>query len=284
MIARAGLLNRALLRGHLMAMRTIRLNTAGALALPLLALGCDDTPHRSVPWANQRTQIVDANREAIEVQPIDGDKDCVDYKGECLRPQTKCGNEGADIIVDRDGRLLDFVCYPGEATLTVDQVEAQRGAIAQNQNNTVILIDELDDGVDVQGDVSIDANNVVIYGESAATAVIAGNLTVDGNNALVRGVRIQGDASLIKNNVVMALCVIEGDLVINANNVEVIACDVLGNVTVTGNNVKLLGNRIGGELSVSGSGAACVDNYAVSDANGDRVVDDVELGAPLACD
>lgn len=267
-----------------MAMRSIRIETAAALALPLLAVGCDDTPQQSVPWANQRTQIVDANRDAIAVEAVDDDKDCIDYKGECLRPQTKCGSQGADIVVDRDGRLLDFVCYPGEATLTVDQVEAQRGAIAQNQNNTVILLDDLDDGVDVEGDVSVDANNVVIYGESPATAVISGNLTVDGNNALVRGVRIQGDASLIKNGVVLALCVIEGDLVISANNVEVIACDVLGNVTVTGNNVKLLGNRIGGVLSVSANGAACVDNFAVADANGDRVVDDGELGAPLACD
>jgi hypothetical protein len=265
-----------------MAMRSKRTSYAGALALQLLAFGCgkEEGDVGPLPWSGQRTQIVDADRKAVEVEP---DKQCVDYRGECFKPEDMCLKNGADIIVDTDGRLLDYVCYPGDATLSVDEVEARKGDIAQNQNNTVILLNDVDDGVDIEGNVSVDANNVVIYGENANNAVISGNLTVDGNNALVRGVRIQGDVTLLKNDVVLALCIIEGDLIVPANNAEIFACDVLGEIRISGNNTKLYGNRIAGPLSASGKNTDCRDNFSFADANNNQVVDVGELGAPRAC-
>lgn len=257
----------------------------GVLALPLLACACggDEAGSSAVPWSEQRTRIIDADGEAIEVVPVSGTA-CVDHQGECLKPQEKCGGGGVDIIVDEAGSLVDFVCYPEEATLTVEEIEARQGNVVQNQNGAVIVLDGADDGVDIDGDLSIDANNVVIYGEQADAAVVSGTLTIDGNNALVRGIRVQGDVHVPKNDLVMALCVIEGDLVITGNNATLVACDVFGDVTVTGNNVRLSGNRIAGTLSVSGTGAVCTANRAVVDANDDRVVGSDELGAALACE
>lgn len=267
-----------------MAMRFQATSSAAALALSLFELGCGGPKAHTVPWAQKRTQVIDSDRKVVEVAPLDPSKNCVEYQGECLAPKDEACEHGADVVVDREGKVLDFICYPGEETLSVDEVEQQQGDIAQNQNNSVVLLDELDDGADIEGDVSIDANNVVIYGESPDTSVIAGNVTIDGNNAIVRGVRIGGDLSIVKNDALVALCVIEGNLEISANNAEILGCDVLGDVRVTGNGVKLYGNRIAGTLSVTGNGADCQDNAAVLDKDGDQVVDADELGAPLACD
>jgi hypothetical protein len=267
-----------------MTMRFETTSRAVALALPLFVLGCDGPKAHTVPWAHKRTQIIDGDRKAVEVAPLDTSKNCVAYQGQCFAPKhgEACGH-GADVFIDRDGKVLDFICYPGEETLSVDEIEQQQGDIAQSQNNSVVLLDELDDGADIEGDVTIDANKVVIYGESPATAVIAGNVTIDGNNAIIRGVHIGGNLAIIKNDALVALCVIEGDLEISANNAEILGCDVLGNVRVTGNNVKLYGNRIAGTLSVTGNGSDCQDNAAVTDTDGDGVVDPEDLGAPLTC-
>ena len=256
---------------------------SGVLVLVLGPLGCgDDGGGGRTPWSDQRTQVIAASRAVVEVDPASGD-DCVDYaaaQDECLKPQTKCGKNGADIVLDTDGRLLDYVCYPGEATLSVEQVAAQSGDIAQRQNDSVILLDDLDDGVDIDGDLSIDANKVVVYGENPANATISGSVTVDGNNALLRGVRVGGDVTVLKNNVTLALCIIAGDLVVQGNNAQVFGCDVLGSITVTGKNAKVYGNRVGGTLSGS---ADCRSNLSVNDADADGIVDTGETGAPIAC-
>lgn len=252
-----------------------------ALALTLFSLGCGvESGATGVPWSPERTLVLDADRSTTTI--AGQSDDCLEYKSECLKPKDVCGELAADVVLDAQGKVLDYLCYPAEATLTVEELSEKQGDIAQNENNSVLVLDDADDGVDVEGDLSVDANNVVIYGSSPNTSVISGSLTLDGNNALVRGVRIQGDVTVLKNDVVLAFCVIEGNLVIEGNNAELLACDVLGSVTVLGNNAKLYGDRIAGPLTISGK-AECKDSVSFVDTDADRVVDATELGAALTC-
>jgi hypothetical protein len=250
----------------------------------MFSLGCGDelTPSSKVPWSDQTTRVLDADRNVVTLSGSTSEGACLDYQGQCLKSQDKCGELAADVVLDASGKVLDYLCYPAESTLTVEQLETKQGDIAQNENNSVIVLDELDDGVDIEGDVSVDANNVVIYGSSPDTSVISGSLTLDGNNALVRGVRLQGDVTILKNDAVLAFCVIEGNLVIEGNNAQVLACDVLGSVTIRGNNAKLHGDRIAGALT-AGKNAECRDNVAFTDVDADHSVDAAELGSPLGC-
>lgn len=249
-----------------------------------LALGCssESDADPKVPWAEQRTMVIDASRTPVEVAPASGDA-CITYEDACLKPSERCGKQGADIVLDGEGRLLDYVCYPGEANLSVEEIQSRQGNIAQNQNNAVIVLDALDDGADIEGDLSIDANNVVLYGEDPAAAVISGAVVLDGNNILVRGVRIRGDLTIRANNVTVALAVVEGNVLVQGNNAQVLATDVLGTLTVTGNNAKLYGNHVGGAASFTGKGAECRDNAKAADANADGVLDLTELTGSLSC-
>ncbi|HEX5658052.1 MAG TPA: hypothetical protein VFX59_12695 [Polyangiales bacterium] len=249
-------------------------------ALGLLAAfaACDDDhAEGGVPWGG-RTQVVAPSGSSTgwEASPA-----CVLEAGTCEEERAACAG-GVDIVVDREGKRLDSLCYPDAPTWTVEDLAAHDGNIEQRENNTVLVLDDADDGADVTGDVTIDANNVVLYGESAARAVLDGSLTVDGNHTLVRGIRITGDVSVLANNVTLAFCVIEGALTVRGNNVRLLGCDVLGSVTIPGNNARLYGNGVAGVLDV-GKSAACVDNHRVVDGDADGVITTDERGAALDC-
>jgi hypothetical protein len=246
------------------------------IALSLLGVAaCAESHDARVPW-DGRTQVV-----APGATTSWADQACGLETGVCEQARAEC-KAGVDIVVDRDGKLLDSLCYPDAQTWSVEDLAAHQGNIEQRENNTVLVLDQLDDGADITGDVSIDANNVVLYGESAEHAVLDGSLTLDGNNALVRGVHITGDVTVLKNNITLAFCVIEGDLNVSGNNVRLLGCDVLGSVNIDGNNARLYGNGVAGALS-GGKNAACVDNHRLVDADADGVITTAERGAALGC-
>jgi hypothetical protein len=250
-----------------------------------LLLGCGDGGARShiVPWGgDDATNVVHADGSVTTYQKPEGD-DCIDLDGViCAEPQQECA-DAAELVLGTDGKVIETVCYPTEATLSVEQVEQKSGDIAQNENNAVIALDGTDDGVDLNGDLSVDANNVVVYGEGPDVSVIDGDVAVDGNNIIVRGVTIQGDVEIVANDAVFLHCAIQGNLVITGNNAVVAACDVLGDVEVRGNNAKLAGNHIAGTLTNGGKNTQCVENLSAHDADGDGVLESAELGAALAC-
>ncbi len=254
----------------------------------LLALGCGDGGARShtVPWGDNRTEVIATDRTVSSFAPISGD-DCLPYEGAeqdaCIRPQEVCGKEAADVVLDERGEVIDVICYPSEETVTVDQIEAESGNIAQNDNNAVLVLDGVDDGVDLEGDLSVDANNVVVYGAGPDVSVISGEVTVDGNNTLIRGVRIQGDVNVVKNDAVFLFCVIEGNLTISANNTRVLGCDVYGDVIITGNNTELSADRFAGDVSSDGKNLSCDSNRSFEDKDGDLHITEDELGDSLQC-
>ena len=264
----------------------MKLRNSAVFALLLSAAqGCGGgTEAHTVPWDPTETRVIDDGR-AREVRTPTGDL-CLNVEtgvDECIKPQDECGDKPADVILAADGKVLEIICYPGEETLSVDKLDAQDGKVAQNQNNSVIALDDADDGADIQGDVAVDANNVVIYGEDPATSVIAGDVDVDGNNIIVRGVHIQGDVSIVANNAFFYYCVIDGDVTIEGNNTVLVGCDVFGSVTIKGNNTHVAGNHIVGGLNDDGKNTRCEENVKASDANGDGVLDMSELGSPLSC-
>jgi len=250
----------------------------------LAGVGCGDGGARShtLPWEEGGTQVLEADGSVRNV-PTPAGSACLDIAGECVQPQLTCEGRGAELVLGSSGELVQTVCYPAGDTLTVEEIGARGGDVDQTENNAVILLDNLDDGVDIAGDLSLDANNVVVYGENPANAVISGGLSVDGNNAIVRGVRIQGDVEILKNNAVLLHCVIEGNLTIHGNNTVLAGCDVFGSITVYGNNTKLVGNRIAGPLVNPGKNTECDSNVAAVDANEDRVLAATEVGAALSC-
>ncbi|MET0282937.1 MAG: hypothetical protein ABW352_00645 [Polyangiales bacterium] len=251
--------------------------TKSLLALVTLttALGCDDGHAGGVPWEG-RTQVVQQRDSSSDAEV----SRCIEFEGgSCEEARAECASGAVDIALDRNGKLLDVLCYPAAPTWSVEDLAAHEGNIAQRENNTAIVLDGGDQGVDIRGDVSVDANNVVLYGEDPSVAILDGSLTLDGNNALVRGVRITGDVSVLKNDVTLAFCVIEGSLTVSANNLRLLGCEVHGAVNITGNNARLIGNGVAGALT-PGKNADCVENRALSDADQDGTYD---LGAPLGC-
>lgn len=255
------------------------------LALFGLAAACGDAGPRShaLPWSEGRVQVIGAEGSVRNVAPSD-DAFCRELPGGCETPQRACEGRAADWILDRDGKLVHTLCYPEGGTLSVAELNERDGDVAQNQNNAVIDLDDGLPGVDVAGNLSIDANNVVVYGDDPEHAVIGGELLIDGNNTLVRGVTVQGDVVVAKNNAALAHCVIEGDLIIRGNNTVLAGCVVWGQVRIEANNTKLVGNRLVGGLSATGKNAECTGNYAYVDGDGDGVLRDDELGALLGCD
>lgn len=270
-------------------MQTMQRTISGCVVLLVCCAACGDAERGgTLPWSDQRTQVIDTRRNVEDVEPPRGDA-CLAYAEPaddeaCIRPQERCGTQAADVIVDERGRLVDVICYPAEGSVSVAEVGAADGNIAQQQNNSVLVLDGADDGVDLQGDLKVDANNVVVYGEGPDVSVIGGDVVIDGNNTLIRGVRIQGGVTVQFNDAVFALCVIEGNLTVTGNNTRFVGCDVFGDVVVQGNNTAFYGTGFGGSYEASGRNTECVDNFTFAD-DGDHSLSEQELAAstPFDC-
>jgi len=237
-------------------------------ALFVLGVGCgNDGNSRGLPYTPGQTTLI-------------GGDECAKLDDECVDAQQQCGKDGAaDVLLDDSGRLVDVICYP----TTGVAVENYDGPVEDVGNNVVLVLDGADDGVDVDGDVTIDGNNVTLYGEGPDVSVIGGNLDIAKNNAVVRGVRVQGDVTIEKNNPSLVDCVIEGDLLIHGNNVSIALCEVWGKLTIEGNNAVLVSNVFAQLPEVKGNNTVCNDNVSFVDADHDAKVADDELGDAVVC-
>jgi len=205
---------------------------------------------------------------------------CIALDRTCVKPQAECGDDGhAIVLLDDDAAVADVICFPHDG-VSVDTIE---GNLDHTGNDAVLVLDDKDDGPDVTGDVTIDGNNVTLYGHGPDTSVIAGNLHIDKNNTLVSGVRVQGDVVIDKNNPSIVDCVIEGDLTIHGNNVSIALCEVWGRLIIEGNNAVLVGNQFMSPPEVTGNDLLCTGNRSFTDTDGDHVLDADELAGPVAC-
>jgi hypothetical protein len=243
------------------------------------AAGCggSDDLALSTPYKPGTATVIGKGGDEYDV-PTGGCKDTY-----CDTAVDRCSATGAaDVIVDVNGKVVDVICYKQNVSVVqvpVDQVPSY----TTPGNNSVLVIDGADDGVDVAGDVTVSGNNAVIYGSGPDTSVIGGTVRIEKNNAQIRGVRILGDVTIDKNNTKLVHCAMEGNLTISGNNTTVADCDIFGTVTISGNNTVLVGDRVNGASAVSGVNLTCSGNVRFDDANGDHVVDSAELGEPVIC-
>lgn len=264
-------------------MKAFRLGTLGVVALVWLA-GCGDdnsSVDNEYPYDPDKTTIIGGG-STDPVDTPDGN-DCIDVDGACARPQRDCGDDGtADVIVDDKGNVVDVICYPTSGA-PVQEIPAESVPVKKTQNGSVVVLDSDDDGDDIVGDLSVDANNVVIYGESPDVAVIGGDLAITKNNTTVRGVRIAGNVTVEFNNANLVFCVIEGDLTIHGNNTTLAGCDVWGDLTITGENTVLVANRLADPGPFAAQGLVCNDNHHLIDADEDGSIDDDDVGDLIEC-
>jgi hypothetical protein len=265
-------------------MRRFELVMAICGLLGIAACGRDELPTR-LPYDPNSTAVIggdqdnpDGTATRLESTP-DGDA-CINLDDVCIQPQNECGDTGAaDVLLDDNGAVVDVICYPTDGVA----VESIEGEVEDLGNDVVLVFDNLDDGADVVGDVTIDGNNVTLYGHGPDTSVIDGNLNIDKNNSVVRGVRVTGDVTIDKNNPSLVDCVIEGDLTILGNNVSIALCDVWGKLTIEGNNAVLVSNHFAKAPEVKGNNTVCASNVLFKDADEDKPVSDDELGASVDC-
>jgi hypothetical protein len=251
-------------------------------ALATAACGGSKSHTAAVPWATTPVEVRSPTGELVGSGTPDLDG-CVWIDSEfCVPVEAEC-RDGGELVVDGRGELLGALCYPPAATLTPAAVDALGGEITQNLNDTVLVLDGLDDGADLTGDVHVDGNNVVIYGDGPGVSQLAGDLSIDGNNSVVRGVAITGDVLVLKNNAAIAFSSVAGSLTVTANNTRLIGVTVLGDLVIHGNNTSLVGVHVAGTITFTGKNTLCEESSAFADADGDGVADESEQGAPLDC-
>lgn len=178
----------------------------------------------------------------------------------CQAVRERCGDDAyADVVVDADGQVLDVLCFRGNAE--VQDIGQEAVASASAGNNTVIVLDGVDDGPDVTGTVTLSGNNAVLYGQGPDVSEV-GALAIEKNNAIVRGVSVLGDVTIEKNNAQLSFCEIHGDLTILGNNTTLAECTVHGQVRIDGVNTVLVNNRFASERALSGKNLTCNGNVA----------------------
>lgn len=260
----------------------------GCVAFVLFACGGSesappptDDPYTSAP---DRTVVVGPGAGSGTVATTPVGAACIQLpSGECVKPQERCKpGDRADVIIDSAGKVVEIVCYP--ATVSPTPIDGQGNVELGKNNNDVVAIDGLDDGVDVEGDVSSRGNNVTVYGQGPGVSVIGGNVEATGNNYAMRGVTVKRDVRITGNNAALVLCVIEGDLIIEGNNAVVADCTVLGKIQIRGNNTVLVGNEVGGGIDIGDSqNSVCDANVVWTDTNGNKLLDPGETGAAISC-
>jgi hypothetical protein len=257
----------------------------------LILLGCGDddgAPRYGTPWVPGNANVFgNASGPAVRYDFPDSDECIVPPDVEvdtCERARQECEpGSAADVVVDEGGNVLHVVCLPPHID-HVEPVDLEDGVIDQTSNNVALVFES--EGGTLEGDLLVNGNNVVLFGDSPADAVIDGDLTLTGNNTIARGITVTGNVNVLLNNTVMVYCVIHGDLFIGANNTVVSGCDVFGNVVVTGLNTELYGLHIQGNLDVgplAGLNLRCEGLKSFVDADEDGVVDEGEVGADRGC-
>lgn len=201
-----------------------------------------------------------------------------------------CEREGGPVdLIYVDGELVQTICYP-PSTDPDRPTETVAGSgdvdVAQNANKTTVVFDAATDGIPIQGNVTVDGNNVAIFGNGPDNTILDGNVTLDGNNTRLRGVTITGDLVLRKNTVAIVLCRILGNVrleTMSTNGSIFAENEIWGNFTSDSNNNLFVGNVVSGNWKHEGHNNTCDRNVAFEDKNSDDVLDPSERGAALLC-
>jgi hypothetical protein len=239
----------------------------------------DNSAYTSDP--NKTVVVGSASGSAVGAQASGA---CVTLpSGQCVDAKQCGAGERRDVVVDSAGKVVAVVCYPAQANPSPLN-STGNVTLSKNDNNGVVAIDGVNDGVDIAGNVTASGNNVVVYGEGAAVSTIGGNVDSGGNNFSLRGVTVKGTVHVTANNATLVLCVVEGNVILEGNNNVVADCSILGKVEIHGVNNVLVANEIGGGVSLGDDkNTVCDGNVVWTDANANKVLDPGESGAPITC-
>ena len=258
----------------------------GCLAFSLAACGDDDTasasavkvekaPGEDVQY-NQPQSVVVINGETYVVTNDDQTTDCIQIENECVDISDAkgkyCDQDGAqaDVVVV-DGDVVGLICYPppedAKEVIEVTPDSSGNVEVPQSGNGTVITFDEGTNGKPMEGNIVIDAERAIIYGNGPDETIIDGNLTLNSNNARVRGVTVMGNLELSSNNVAASFCEVHGNFIATGNGFTAVECQVFGNVIVSGNNGILVNIGVQGNWEVTGNGTICDGCYSFEDKN-----------------
>ena len=203
-----------------------------------------------------------------------------------------CEREGGPVdLIYVDGVVVETICYPPaddpeRPTEVVETTMPGDIEVVQNANNTTITFDSATDGTPIEGNISVDGNNVAIYGNGPDNTVIDGDVTLDGNNVRMRGLTITGDLIIKKNNLAVVLCRILGNvrLETQSTNGSVFAQnEIWGDFTSDSNGNVYVANAVLGKWEHTGNGLTCDGNHMFTDADGDDAIGDDERGELLTC-
>ncbi len=257
----------------------------------------EEGPGDETEYGDDSTVVVSPGDGDEETTIISGDGDgCVELdSGDCVDPaeakQEYCGDEAAqaDLILDEQGNIVDVICYPPKDDGTpIDEVSTDEDGnpeVPQTDNGAVVVFDESTDGEPIEGDVTLTAENVSLFGNGVDNTIIDGNLTFSSNNATARGLAVTGNVEFdaISNGSSIAFCKVEGNLIVRANEATVANCQVFGNVEVSGQNATLVNIGVQGDWDVNAS-AYCDGCYSFDDGDGDLQVAEDERGDDLVCE
>lgn len=283
-------------------MRKANVKIVGIQLLVILMMGCsEDEPGGwrvtegqgdSVTYGETSDVVVTADGTTYVVTN-EGGEGCVDIGDECVDITDAEGrycddeNAQADVLLDENGDVVSVVCYPpADEGTTVTELETDSGTVElpSNQNGTVITFPAESDGEPLDGNVTLDGERVVLYGNGVDETIINGNIVLASNNARLRGLTVQGNVDVEDNanNGSIVLCRIEGNLTVKSNGMTLASCEVYGNVTVDGNGTTLVNIGVQGEWKVSDS-SVCEGCYSFSDENDDKLLQEDEVGEALEC-
>ena len=204
-----------------------------------------------------------------------------------------CEREGGPYdVVLVEGEVVEVVCYPPPADSAGPEVvlsDPRQGdlEIPQDANNTAITFDASTNGKPIDGNITLEGNNVSVYGNGPDETIIDGDIIVSGNNVRLRGVTVLGDVVVRLNNASIILCRIHGDLILegeSTNNSVLVANDVFGRIDAPSNGNTVVGNDVQGDFDITGHNNTCDENRAFADANEDHVIDEGEMGDALVCE
>lgn len=253
-----------------------------------------EAPGEDVAFEDDATSvIITAGRTQDDTLVVSGDpgQDCVLVDTECISIEEAkgryCDKDGAkaDVIV-AEGQVVDVICYPPpDSGVPIEEVTTSADgkiALPQNASGAVITFDEATDGTPIEGDVTLDAERVVLYGNGPDKTIFAKDVTVASNNARVRGVTVQGKLSFSKNsnNSTLAFTRVYGDLKVESNGFSAVNVEVFGDVKITGNDASVTNIGVQGSWELP-SGAACYGCYSFSDEDEDYIIADEEVGDAL---
>ena len=277
------------------------------IALLALAIGCGDSATGTTGWeiseeeggktsyGDDGDSIVTSNSrdDTFVVTGQPEEDECVEIEEHCydledLKDQY-CDDRDAQVdVIVVDGEVVDVICYPprdgGQDIEEITRDEDGDAEVEQTNNGAVVTFDESTDGEPIEGDITMEAERVTLFGNGVDETIIDGDIYVRSNQSRIRGVTIMGDVTFeqISNNSKMAFCKIYGDLLIESNEVTVTNCQVWGDVTVTGNNTTLVNIGVQGAWEISPN-SFCDGCYRFTDEEDDKEVHEDEIGEELTC-